>query len=55
MKLKEFLLLLGVAVVAVVAAAAAAASLANLPLWFGITLYALSFVVGFGVSFVVDK
>lgn len=52
MKLKEFLLLLGVAVVA---AAAAAASLANLPLWFGIILYALSFVVGFGVSFVVDK
>ncbi len=49
MKLKEFLLLLGVAVVA-----AAAASLANFPLWFGITLYVLSFVVAFGASFVVE-
>lgn len=49
MKLKEFLLLLGVAAVA-----AAAASLANFPLWFGITLYALSFVGAFGISFVVE-
>lgn len=50
MKFKEFLVLLGVAIVA-----AAAATLANFPLWFGITLYALSFIVAFGVSFVMEQ
>lgn len=50
MKLKEFFTLLGVAIVTM-----AAAILANFPLWFGVILYALSFVVAFGASFVAEQ
>ncbi len=53
MKIEDFLLLLWTAVA--VAAASFVINLVGFPLWFGVILFALSVVVAFGVSFVVEQ